>query len=603
MVLFNMLSKLKNPKISLLKMIRHYQKSNKLIVLRLQKLLYTALIALSALPFLSRDVFEIKKGISEGLPALDIYYYQRIFSTDTSVLSLGNFYVNSSEFSYRSTTILSIGETIQKLIFKLLRNNILTTYFFLTFVYLIIWIVLITKLVNSSNSYYLSSLIVTIFILLFLGNSRIPNNEYPFARLISPQFSMMLWLLGIFITKAIFLAKDNPKKYYLYVLFYSITLIVSSFSYLYSFLSLIGSGVILVLMLFLEKKYRFSVSLFVSIILFSIPSFIINSVKSKENRFIDATERMGMIHTRFPGSITTILLCSVVIILIVFQSYINKDRLKIDESRKAILVMSLGILLASQSQLITNIEIQFYHFNFFAQICLMVAIIFLLNHIITKIFKPLSSRYIFAIYAATVFTFTVTSFVSRILPLAENYSYGFSNNAHIGQLNRGDNVIIDEASLQYTFPIYSEARVLYNEDITAYGYSNLELLDRAYISAGCPSKISNSLKSQLLVYRLEGIKQKYNSITRYLNLFGFERNFSSYQEKLKVSLDYKEKEIQNEFNTYLLREKGKDCFRKAKDFDIDVIIFDKNSNWNSILNRQGLEIENFGLHGLMKVRI
>jgi len=598
-----MLSKQKNYYKNLQIAIKYFQKSNKPTVSRLYKFLYTVLISVSVLPFLSRDVFEIKKGIDEKLPALDSYYYQRIFSIDANALTLGNFYVDSNEFSYRSMTVLSIGETVQKLIFKLLRNNILTTYFFLTLVYLIIWIILITKLVSSSNNYYQSSLIVIIFILLFLGNSRIPNNGYPFARLISPQFTMMLWLLGIFIIKTIYLAKANPKKFYWYVLLYSIILMISSFSYLYSFLSLVGSGIILVSLLFFEKKYRFSISLLALITLFSLPSFIINSIKSKENRFMDATERMGMISGRFPGSVTTILLCSVVIIFIFFQSYLNKNRLKIDESKKAILIMSLGILLASQSQLITNIEIQFYHFNFFAQTCLMLALIHFLNNLVTEKFNSLFNKYKVTIYTAVILIFVVSSFGTRVLPIIQYYNYGFSNNAYNDQINPTDNVIMDELSLQYTFPIYSRAKVLYQADMAAYGYSNIELLDRAYVSAGCPSKISNSLKSELLVYRLEGIKQKYNSIMRYLNLLGFERNFSNYREKLIVSLNHKEKEIENEFNNYLLHEKEKDCFQKAKDFDIDVIIFDKKSNWNSILNQRDLEIESFGLYGLMKVRI
>jgi hypothetical protein len=598
-----MQSKIAIHRIDLEKVISKFQKSKNLTSARLYKLLYTVLIAVSALPFLSKDLLEIIKGITKIMPALDIYYYQRIFSIDRSTLKLGNFYVDSNDFNYRSTTILSVGETIQKFTFQLLKNNILLTYYILTLVYLVIWIVLITKLISSGNSYYLNSSIVIIFILLFLGNSRITNNEYSFARLISPQFAMMLWLLGLFIIKIICLARANAKKSYWYVFLFSIILMITSFSYLYSFLSLLGSGVILFVFLFFEKKYRLAIILIVSIIIFSLPFFVTSYIKSKDIRFIDATERMGMIHSRFPGSITTILICSLIIIFILLQSFLIQNRSKLDASKKLMLIMSAGLLLASQSNIITNTEIQFYHFNFFAQMCLMLVLIHFFDSLIKNKFNSIFNKNTFKISTVVIVIYAIFSSNSHFLPLVQNYNYGFSKNVYNDQLNNSDNVIIDEALLQNIFPIYSRAKVLYQADITAYGYSNLELLDRAYISAGCPSIISDRLKSELLVYKMEGTKQKYNSIIRFLSLPGLEKYFSGHKEKLITILNNKEKEIESYFNSYLLREKRKDCFQKAKSFDIDVIIFDEKSKWNSILKEHNILIERFGLGELMKARI
>jgi hypothetical protein len=84
--------------------------------------------------------------------------------------------------------------------------------------------------------------------------------------------------------------------------------------------------------------------------------------------------------------------------------------------------MSLGILLASQSQLITNIEIQFYHFNFFAQICLMLALIHFLNNLVTEKFNSLFNKYKVTIYTATILIFVVSSFGTRILPIIQYYN-------------------------------------------------------------------------------------------------------------------------------------------------------------------------------------
>jgi hypothetical protein len=413
----------------------------------------------------------------------------------------------------------------------------------------------------------------------------------------------MVWLIGIYIIKNILIARANPGKFHLYVLLYSMILTIASFSYLYSFLSLIGSGIILVLFLLIEKKYKYSVFLFASILVFSLPSIIINSNKTKENRFIDTTERMGMIYTRIPGSIYTILLCSVIIIFLLLQSYINTKRLKINETKKTMVIMSSGILIASQSQLITNMEIQFYHFNIFAQICLMVILIDFFNNLVTTKYNSISRLNRVIAFTLTISILIASSFSRLILPLVQNYNYGFSNYLYKDKFDSGDRVIIDESDLQYTFPIYSRAKILYQADITAYGYTNLELFDRAYVSAGCPSQFSHNLKSELLVYRLEGVKQKYNSVIRYLDLLRLEKIFPNYKEKLLISLDHKQNEIGNEFETYLLRVKEKDCLEKAKNFRINVVIFGKDSKWNSILKNQNIKIEDLGLYGLMKARI
>jgi hypothetical protein len=413
----------------------------------------------------------------------------------------------------------------------------------------------------------------------------------------------MLWLLGLAIIKTIISKKTNFKKSYRYVFFYSITLMLSSFSYLYSFLSLLGSGLVLLMMLFIEKKYKLSISLLSLIIVFSSPFFVINYFKSKEIRFIEASERMGMIQLRFPGSITSILICSMVILFIVSQSYFNRDRFRIDDPKKIILIMSFGLLLASQSNIISNFEIQFYHFNFYSLMCFMLLSILLFNDLIIKKYNFVFNKYTLKICATTILFFTIFSLNNRIIPLAENYEYGFSKNAYSDGLDRTSNVIIDEATFQYIFPIYSKARVLYQADIIAYGYSNFEVLDRAYTSSGCPFEISDNLKLELAGYRLEGIKQRYNTVDRYIKLFDFRNYFLNYREKLIDRLRIKENEIESQINEYLINETGKDCLQKARSFDVDTIIFDKKSNWNLILEKHKIKIESYGFYGLMKAHI
>jgi hypothetical protein len=355
--------------------------------------------------------------------------------------------------------------------------------------------------------------------------------------------------------------------------------------------------------LFFEKKYRLAIILIVSIIIFSSPFFVTSYIKSKDIRFIDATERMGMIHSRFPGSITTVLICSLIIILLLLQSFLIQNRSKLDASKKLIFIMSAGLLLASQSNIITNTEIQFYHFNYFAQMCLMLVLIHFFDSLINNKFNFIFNKNTFKISTVVIVIFAIFSSNNHFLPLVQNYNYGFSKNVYNDQLNNSENVIIDEALLQNIFPIYSSAKILYQSDIAAYGYSNLELLDRAYTSLGCPLVISNSLKADLTVYRLEAIRQKYITLDKYINFFNLDGFFSDYRNEIFTLSQYKEKEIESQFKDYLSNEKGKNCFQKAKSFNIDTIIFDKNSNWNLILLNKNIKIESIGSNGLMKARI
>jgi hypothetical protein len=108
---------------------------------------------------------------------------------------------------------------------------------------------------------------------------------------------------------------------------------------------------------------------------------------------------------------------------------------------------------------------------------------------------------------------------------------------------------------------------------------------------------------ELAGYRLEGIKQRYNTVDRYIKLFDFRNYFLNYREKLIDRLRIKENEIESQINEYLINETGKDCLQKARSFDVDTIIFDKKSNWNLILEKHKIKIESYGFYGLMKAHI
>jgi hypothetical protein len=161
-----------------------------------------------------------------------------------------------------------------------------------------------------------------------------------------------------------------------------------------------------------------------------------------------------------------------------------------------------------------------------------------------------------------------------------------------------DRLIVDVPNLQNNFPVYSKAKLLYQIDITAYGYTNEEVLDRAFISYGCPLEISEDIKSELEVYRVDAAYLKSKNLEKYLKLIHIDKFFANtYELPLHYALD-KRKKIEFEVESYLRSVSGNSCISMANRYKIDRIIFDKESNWYNIAKLNRLPVTSFSFQGL-----
>jgi hypothetical protein len=565
-----------------------------------KELFIILLSAISILPFMTRSFTSMKYQGDNLLPVLDTYYYQRIFNLNNNLFSLGDVYVDSMDFSHRQISIFSFGEAAEKILFHLLGNNTILTYFTLSLCLLVGWIFLITRLLKNdkSNSFYSNIIIIVLMLVLFLGNSNILNRNYPFARIISPQISLFLWLLGLIFVFKILALKEIKTIKYVNMTQFGALLLVSSFTYLYTFFGLLGVSMVITLILATQKRYK-SLIWFIIIIIVSVSPFVINSfIKSKEERFQDAAERMGLINSRFPGSIVTVLICAAIVFIILASKRFKIKLNDLTNLELSLFVSSTGLILASQSNVLTGREVQFYHFNIFAEINLLLLLLMIFsrmkNYNILKSFHFLQVSFIALIASILIFN----SFSKIFFPLVFVNQTDSSMVTFNNKYKEEDRLIVDAANLRDNFPVYSKAKLLYQIDITAYGYTNEEVLDRAFISYGCPLEISEEIKSELEVYRLDAIYLKSKNLEKYIKLFHFDEFFANaYESTLYNTLDKRNK-IEFEIESYLRSVSGKNCINMANRYKIDRIIFDKESNWYSIAKLNRLPITSFSFQGL-----
>ena len=556
--------------------------------------------AISVLPFLTKNLASIKNQIENLLPALDIYYYQRIFSLDRDLLQLGNMYVDNMSFHYRQINLISIGEVVQKSLYHLLGDRIVLTYFLFSLLLIIVWIFLIERIISYDypKTFAKNVLLICTLLVIFFGYTNPFNTNYSFARIVSPQISVLLWLIGLVLVNKIIAENKSITSGYKSLAQFSLLLLVTSFTYLYTFISLFGIGIAIMSYLAIQKKYQNLAWFFVFTLISILPFIVANINRAKEERFQDAGARMGLIKYHFPGSATTLIISFGIIFSIILYKRFAAKNIPVSNLERILIVSSIGLVLASQSNIITGNEIQFYHFNLFAKVNLLIYFLLVASRVKIRKFKshaPVSRKIPIVLLSGIL----VVNSLSRVLsPLISDFRANSPTEFLDNKYSSNNRLIVDVGNLQNVFPIYSKAKLLYQSDITTYGFSNIEVLDRAYISAGCPSKISESIKLELEVYRVEAIYMKGITLERYLGLFHLDKVFAGiYKPALDTALKER-RSIQSEITDYLILASKTDCLSLAKTYGIDTILFDDKSRWYSITSNSNLPVTSFTVQGL-----
>jgi hypothetical protein len=177
------------------------------------------------LPIMTRSAAELNRNISSGNIALDISYYQRIFSLNNSYV-LGNFYIDGVNFRERNVDFYNLGEIFQRLGFKLFESNIMLTYYIFSLFYLFLWILFLSQIIKYDNFPVRAKhvLVSSVIIVIFFSNFSPVEGLYPFARIINPQLSIVLWLIGFIVLIKILDSSLNQNQINLYMLFLAYSL-------------------------------------------------------------------------------------------------------------------------------------------------------------------------------------------------------------------------------------------------------------------------------------------------------------------------------------------------------------------------------------------
>jgi hypothetical protein len=418
--------------------------------------------------------------------------------------------------------------------------------------------------------------------MIFFGNNRIVDG-YPFSRIISPQLGGLLWILGLYIITNILVFQTRQKFSLKHFIQFFVLVFVASFSYFFSFMALIGTGFVLVFYYFIKHQIKIAVVTLIGLAISSTPFFAVQLSDRDQIGFVHLSERLGLVHDRLPGSLTVIIVCLTILAFIVIKKLSTNISSHSPLFDAVMVISTLGILFASQSNVVTNSSLIFSgHFEIFIWINFILIFSFYLSKILTfSRLLTLNAR-----LRVVITSLLLIYPISELSSIASGTSIDMEKHLNVN-LDDAENIIVDSSKFRNVLQVYSNSRILYREDMYGQRISHQELLERYYISSGCDADVNFESLSNLFVYRSVAYKQRGESIKKYLGYFGMDRNFSFLYDRLITEANEREKQIKSEIRKIQLNQIG--CIDLAKKYGVDLIVYDNLSNWNKIINELHLQ--------------
>ena len=559
-------------------------------------------------PIFIFPIDRLKNSLKLFTPISDEYYFERVFFANNNdwVVGYPSHFVGSSNIS--PTEIISVGESMQRLLYFFFDSNIILTYLIFSLICLFFVFVFLINCLNIESKNFKASISAVFigFFVLFSRFSPIPNDSFQFSRMISPQFPLLLWCFEIFLIAKVIRSILNGKSYFPTNIAFTSLVVISLYShYPYLFLSSIFSFVFLqIKVLKVTKQKIFVILNFLLLFFGSIPHIYLLLKYRNTSAYRETLGRIGLIESRFPGALYIMATAfSVLIIIRIIEKNIFHFRL--DQVRIPIFVLKMttfAILLSSQSNLITGYSIQFSdHFNILMNINLiiLVGIIFTLianNNIINlRLFNYLNlgakfwknTRIIGAVllifvsyqgFNETKEPWNYTNFKLQTISIFEKFGV--------------NNVIVDADNLQQTIGAVSGVKVLYSSTQFGYGFTNKEVLDRFWISKGCPSNLSQAEKNSIYGYTIVASEQKIARVEPLLRIIDFDF-FNNYLNNDKIKLAAARNSIKTDVNE-LTSKDSVDCLDIAESLDINAIIYTSDSRWNSMISKDNYPVFKLG---------
>ena len=543
------------------------------------------IVALSLLPFLTFNSIETYDLIIKGVAPLSILYYPRIFSGSNTWFEIGDFFsgnvgrVNSAEF-------IMLGDILQRVSYKILGENIILTYKLISLAYLILWVYFLSRIISSDNKekFSTSNWIIGTLLLITFNTNSIFNEHYGFYRLINPQLAMLIWIIFIYILTQYFTNENSTTRRIQFLSILCVLIFISSVTYLFTFLALVGASAVFLMLLILNNKKSDALFFFKYSIVAVTPLAINIFLNYNESSYVQVLERQGLIESRFPGTLKTLVLCCFTLFFLYFIIRFSKSTSINKPFNTTMFICTIGVAIASQSNVITNKAVQFYHFELFVLILLVI--------LISRSILITVSRIKFV----RRFNFKNRNTLSLgiiLLILLNFHNMKFDHNNPIKQFFKTnfisqENLIVDISGLEYSIPVYTNSRVLYQADIPAYKFADEEIMKRYFVNSGCNTDSDFLSIPALFIYQTAPLLQKEAQVLKYSQLLNLEAQFKSTHEAYATESKAIKKSIDSLITNFKQKYFNLNCVDLAKKLEINAIVFDNKSNWKNLLD--GYEI-------------
>lgn len=576
------------------KSLEHFHRLN-LLVLKCKPYISSIVISLSILPFFTHSRIVISSKLNELTPLSDSFYTERIFHKNNEYFFVGTpkFYLNPENSI--TTELVSLGESIQRFIYILSNYNMVFTYYLFAITCLTLTYIFFSKILNILNNEQLfAHIFLVIALLVFFGNnSPIAADSFQFKRMISPQFHVTLWVFIIWLTHKLLLEfslKSISVRTQLYLTFALILSLYIHYPYIFMVTAIIFFYLMTTLIIKFNSYKNAAINLLI-LFIGCLPQIIVLFLSRNSQNYNEMSARFGLIESRLPGSLYTIV--SMIPVIIISALLKNRLNSRLSTSQvvlvKTVTLCAIAIFISSQSNIITNSSIQFSdHFNILSNIVLIIFFIMLISFVPSK-FKNRKVNFFELIFSLRTKTLLllfliITNLFTQSLHFFQSGSVNTFNTFQskfdkiVGDHNL-KKIIVDVPMLETFIGNMYSGSVLYSKNIGGYGFSNAEILSRYAVSHGCPKSLSAQEINEMFVYTFAAREQKFSRVNKLSETIGADY-LVDYSDNLSLEIALEKENFVNSITNQLIADSN-NCFARAKNYKIDAIIYDRSSRWKT----------------------
>jgi hypothetical protein len=561
----------------------------------LVSLLVSFVLASVSLPSFVRRFAEYKEAVLNGFTPNESFYFTRIYSIQTPILSAQNSYIGVGNLGGLSNDSLSFPEILQRLAFFEFSQGIYENYIWFSLIFLSFSVLTVVKLINmnpilNTTQNILIHLLAFFTLYLLVSNERVAETEYGFYRVINPQFSLMLWLFSVLIVKSLFNHLLEGRSIRRQIFLGAVSTFIAQFSYIFVFLSLIVVYLLIGAYLFVRKKRRTAIGILAIWFLLLFQWTFTFLIKGRNPGFREASERLGLLESHLPGAFQTVLLCFASILVAsssVAIGYFRNRNLVCSPLTLSIYVSSTALIVTSNSNLVSGKSIQFSdHFEIFAYMNLGLATV----DVAWSLLKEKTHSLVVVSICFVLLTYSQVELFSGTYAAKESRRFDADVTKLISDL-QGENLVVESPNTADLVPIYSSSKVLFDTRMVSYGFTNQELLLRLYVTRGCPSRLTAEEIRYVYPYYIAPYLEKSERYSRVFSRLGLNRVAEFSVSPLKLVAERRERMIAEDVKNLYLNYGDVSCIALARTYGATGVVLDGSGNWVRVLESSRLKIK------------